>query len=82
MGGEGRGGEGRGGEGRGEEGRGDERRGGEGRGGREGGRERGGRGGREGRDDCYTYYSDGTIYSVYRPTMKNYIYISITLRIT
>ena len=26
--------------------------------GREGGRERGGR---EGRDDCYTYYSDGTI---------------------
>ena len=33
-----------------------------------GGRERGGRGGREGRDDCYTCYSDGTIY---RPTMKN-----------
>ena len=31
--------------------------------GREGGRE-GGRGwGREGRDDCYTYYSDGTIYT-------------------
>ena len=29
-------------------------------GGREGGRERGGRGEREGRDDCYTYYSDGT----------------------
>ena len=26
----------------------------------EGGRESGGRGGREGRDDCYTYYSDGT----------------------
>ena len=24
------------------------------------GRERGGRGGREGKDDCYTYYSDGT----------------------
>ena len=40
-------------------------RGGEGRGGREGGREGGGgRGwGREGRDDCYTYYSDGTIYT-------------------
>ena len=36
----------------------------------EGGRER-----REGRDDYYTYYSDGTMYSVYRPTMKNYIYI-------
>ena len=46
-------------------------RGGEGRGGREGGR--------EGRDDCYTYYSDGTIY---RPTMKNYIYITMTSRIT
>ena len=28
----------------------------------EGGRE-GGDGGREGRDDCYTYYSDGTIYT-------------------
>ena len=28
-----------------------------GRGGREGGREEGGEGGR---DDCYTYYSDGT----------------------
>ena len=38
-------------------------KGGEGRGGREeGGREEGGEGGREGRDDCYTYYSDGTIY--------------------
>ena len=36
----------------------EEGRGGEGRGGRE--RERGGR---EGRDDCYTYYSDGTIYT-------------------
>ena len=46
-----------------EGGRGGEGRGGEGRGGREGGRE-GGRGwGREGRDDCYTYYSDGTIYT-------------------
>ena len=53
-----------------------------GEGGREGGREKGGRGGRERRDDCYTYYSDGTIYSVYRPTMKNYIYITITSRIT
>ena len=52
-------------------------RGGEGRGGE--GREEGGR---EGRDDCYTYYSDGTIYSVYRPTMKNYIYITMTSRIT
>ena len=41
-----------------EGGRGREVRGGEGRGG-EGGRE----GGREGRDDCYTYYSDGTIYT-------------------
>ena len=52
----------------------------EGRGGRQrGGRERGGRGGREGRADCYTYYSDGTIY---RPTMKNYIYITMTSRIT
>ena len=52
-------------------------------GGREGGEGRGregGRGwGREGRDDCYTYYSDGTIY---RPTMKNYIYITMTSRIT
>ena len=45
------------------------RRGGEGMGGEgtEGGgrereRERGGRGGREGRDDCYTYYSDGPQY--------------------
>ena len=64
--------------------------GGEGRGGeeREGGREEGGREGggreegREGRDDYYTYYSDGTIYSVYRPTMKNYIYITMTSRIT
>ena len=37
------------------EGRGGEGRGGEGRGGREGGE-----GGMEGRDDCYTYYSDGT----------------------
>ena len=54
-------------------------RGGEGR---DGGREEGGEGGREGRDDYYTYYSDGTIYSVYRPTMKNYIYITMTSRIT
>ena len=46
--------------GRGGEGRGGEGRGGEGREGRGGGR--GGRGGEgEGRDDCYTYYSDGTI---------------------
>ena len=46
----------------GREGRGGEGRGGEGRGGgREGWREEGGRG--EGRDDCYTYYSDGTIYT-------------------
>ena len=44
--------------GKGREGRGGEERGGEGRGGRE-------RGGREGRDDYYTYYSDGTIYSVH-----------------
>ena len=66
--------EGSGGEGRGGEGRGGEGRGGEGGGGREGGR--------EGRDDYYTYYSDGTIYSVYRPTMKNYIYITMTSRIT
>ena len=36
-------------------------------------------GGREGRDDCYTYYSDGTLY---RPTMENYIYITMTSRIT
>ena len=43
-----------------------EGRGGEGRGGREGM-------GREGRDDCYTYY---------RPTMKNYMYITMTSRIT
>ena len=35
-----------------------EGRGGAGRGGREGMG-----GGREGRDDCYTYYSDGTIYT-------------------
>ena len=49
-GGEGRGGEGRGGEGRGGEGRGGEGRGGEGR---EGGRER--------RDECYTY-SNGPQY--------------------
>ena len=48
----GRGGEGRGGDGEGRGGEGEERR----------GRERGG-GGREGRDDCYTYYSDGTIYT-------------------
>ena len=40
-------------EGRGGEGRGGEGRGGEGRGGDGGGR----------RDDCYTYYSDGTIYT-------------------
>ena len=40
-------------DGRGEEGR---ERGGE----RERGRERGGRGGKEERDDCYTYYSDGS----------------------
>ena len=49
---------------------------GEGRGGEW--REEGG----EGRDDYYTYYSDGTIYSVYRPTMKNYIYITMMSRIT
>ena len=67
--------------GKGGEGRGGDGRRGEGREG-EAGRERGGRGGREGRDDCYTYYSDGTIYSVYRPTMKNYIYITMTSRIT
>ena len=54
--------EGRGGGGMGWEGRGGE-------GGREGGREEERRegerreGGREGRDDCYTYYSDGTIYT-------------------
>ena len=63
------------------EGREGEGRGGEGRGG-EGGREEAGHGGREGRDDNYTYYSDGTIYSVYRPTMKNYIYITMTSHIT
>ena len=46
-----------------------ERRGGEGRGGREGERREGERReeerreGREGMDDCYTYYSDGTIYT-------------------
>ena len=58
---EGRGGEGRGGEGRGCEGRGGEWMGGEGRErGREGGREGERMDGREGRDDCYTYYSDGT----------------------
>ena len=35
-----------------------------GRGGRGGeGREEGRGWGREGRDDCYTYYSDGTIYT-------------------
>ena len=45
--------------------------------GREGGRQEGGRGGM-----TYTYYSDGTIYSVYRPIMKNYIYITMTSRIT
>ena len=82
RGGEGRGGEERGGEGRGWEERGGEREGEwEGRGG--GGKEEGGRedGGREGRDDCYTYYSDGTIiYSVYRPTMKNYMYITMVRR--
>ena len=50
------------------EGRGGEGRGGEGRGG-------------DPRDDCYTYYSDGTI-KLYRPTMKNYIYITMTSRIT
>ena len=66
-------------EGRGGEGRGEDRRGGEG-GREEGGREEGGDGGREGRDDCYTYYSDGT--NIYRPTMKNYIYITMTSRIT
>ena len=38
-----------------------EGRGGEGRGGREGGRVEGVEGGRG--DDCYTYYSDGTIYT-------------------
>ena len=43
--------------GKGREGRGGEGRGGEGRGG-----EGGGRGGRDGKDDCYTYYSDGTTY--------------------
>ena len=64
--------EGRGGEGG--EGRGGEGRGGEG--GREGERREGREGEREGRDDYYTYYSDGTIYSVYRPTMKNYTYIT------
>ena len=72
MGWEGRGGEGRGGEGMGWDGMGWDGMGWEGRGGREG----------EGRDDYYTYYSDGTIYSVYRPTMKNYIYITMTSRIT
>ena len=46
-----------------------------------GGREEGGEGGREGRYDYYKYYSDGTICSVYRPTMKNYIYITMTSRI-
>ena len=51
-----------------------ERRGAEG----SGAEERGG----EGRDDYYTYYPDGTIYSVYRPTMKNYIYITMTSLIT
>ena len=74
--GEGRGGEwrGRGGEGRGGEGRGGEGRGGEG--GRQGGRE-----GREGgRDDCYTLLFRG--HHIYRPTMKNYIYITMTSRIT
>ena len=43
------------------------------RGVREGERREGREGGREGRDDYYTYYYYGTIYSVYRPTMKNCI---------
>ena len=47
----GKGGEGRGGVGRGVEGREGEKREGERR-----------EGGREGRDDCYTYYSDGPQY--------------------
>ena len=55
-------------------------------GGREGREGKGGEGrgeeGGEGRDDYYTYYYDGTIYSVYRPTMKNYICITMTSRIT
>ena len=68
-------------EGRGREGRGGEggREGGRDRGREEGGREEGGEGGRG--DDCNTYYSDGTII-IYRPTMKNYIYITMTSRIT
>ena len=45
--------------------RGEEGRGGEGREGErmEGERREWREGGREGRDDCYTYYSDGTIYT-------------------
>ena len=47
----------------------------------EGGREgrEGGEGGRGGM--TVIHYSDGTIYSVYRPTMKNYIYITRTSHI-
>ena len=54
--------------GRGGEGRGGEGRGGEGRGGE-------GRGGREGGDGLLWHH-------IYRPTMKNYIYIIMTSRIT
>ena len=52
-------------------------------GGREGGEGRGGEGerregGREGKDDCYTYYSDGTIYT----NNEELYYITMTSRIT
>ena len=60
-----------------------EERGGEGRGGegREGGRERGWRGGREGRGDCYTYYSDGTTIYIYDNDATYYVITYVNIRL-
>ena len=65
-----------------EGGRGGEGRGGEGRGGEggKGGREDGGEGGRGGMTVIHIILM--ARHHIYRPTMKNYIYITMTSRIT
>ena len=42
-------------------------------------RERGERGGREGRDDCYTYYSDGSKIYIYNNDVTYYVIVVVVV---